>query len=106
MGAALEGGFFCLTQLHRLAKDSKDLESKLLDFYGVGEITANIFLRELRPYWKKADPDPLALVKAVAKKYGIDLGRYDRKSLLFCRIEAGLIRSRRQLMGLGKTDRN
>jgi hypothetical protein len=95
-----------LTQLHRLAKDSKDLESKLLDFYGVGEITANIFLRELRPYWKKADPDPLALVKAVAKKYGIDLGRYDRKSLLFCRIEAGLIRSRRQLMGLGKTDRN
>jgi hypothetical protein len=95
-----------LTQLHRLAKDSKDLESKLLDFYGVGEITANIFLRELRPYWKKADPDPLALVKAVAKKYGIDLGRYDRKSLLFCRIEDGLIRSRRQLMGLGKTDRN
>ncbi|MBI4525415.1 MAG: hypothetical protein HY695_16565 [Deltaproteobacteria bacterium] len=92
-----------LTQLHRLAKDSKELESKLLEFYGVGEITANIFLRELRPYWKKADPEPLPLVKTVAKRCGIDLGRYDRKSLLFCRIEAGLIRSGHRLRGLGKT---
>jgi endonuclease III len=91
-----------LTQLHRLAKDSKDLESKLLDFYGVGEMTANIFLRELRPRWKKADPEPLAVVKAVAKKCGIDLSGYDRKSLLFCRIEVGLIRSRRRLRGLSK----
>jgi hypothetical protein len=92
-----------LTQLHRLAKDSKDLESKLLDFYGVGEITANIFLRELRPYWKKADPEPLPVVKTVAQKCGIDLGRYGRKSVLFCRIEAGLIRSRHRLRRLGKT---
>jgi hypothetical protein len=92
-----------LTRLHRLAKDSKDLENKLLDFYGVGEITANIFLRELRPYWKKADPEPLPLVKTVAKRCGIDLGRYDRKSVLFCRIEAGLIRSRHRLKRLGKT---
>jgi hypothetical protein len=92
-----------LTQLHRLAKDSKDLENKLLDFYGVGEVTANIFLRELRPYWKKADPEPLPVVKTVATSCGIDLGRYDRKSLAFCRIEAGLIRSRHRLRGLGKT---
>jgi hypothetical protein len=86
-----------LTRLHRLAKDSADLESKLLDFYGVGEITANIFLRELRPYWKKADPEPLPIVKKLATACGVDLGRYDRQSLLFCRIEAGLIRSRRRL---------
>ena len=91
-----------LTQLQRLAKDSKDLENKLLDFYGVGEITANIFLRELRPYWKKADPEPLPLVKTVAKRCGIDLSRYDRKSVLFCRIEAGLIRSRHELRKAGK----
>jgi hypothetical protein len=92
-----------LTQLHRLAKDSKDLESKLLDFYGVGEVTANIFLRELRPYWKKADPEPLPVVKNAAKACGIDLGRIHRKSLLFCRIEAGLIRSTHRLEGVRKT---
>jgi len=94
-----------LTRLHRLAKDSKDLENKLLEFYGVGEITANIFLRELRPYWKKADPKPLTIVKVVAKSCGIDLGRYDRKTLRFCRIEAGLIRSRHRLSGIDKAHR-
>ncbi|HEY7319016.1 MAG TPA: hypothetical protein VIE89_15730 [Candidatus Binatia bacterium] len=86
-----------LTKLHRLAKNSKNLESKLLDFYGVGEVTANIFLRELRPYWKKADPEPLPIVRKLATTCGIELGRYNRKTLLFCRIEAGLIRSRRRL---------
>ena len=83
-----------LTQLHRLAKDTKDLESKLLDFYGVGKITANIFLRELRPYWKKADPEPLFIVKELARKWRVQPGRYPRKSLIFTRIEAGLIRLR------------
>lgn len=90
-----------LTKLHRLAKDSKDLESKLLDFYGVGEVTANIFLRELRPYWKKADPEPLPIVRRLATTFGVELDRYDRKTLLFCRIEAGLIRSRRRLRTSG-----
>jgi hypothetical protein len=86
-----------LTKLHRLAKDSKNLKSRLLDFYGVGEITANIFLRELRPYWKKADPESLPIVRRLATMCEVELDRYDRKTLLFCRIEAGLIRSRRRL---------
>jgi len=90
-----------LTKLHRLAKDSKNLESKLLDFYGVGEVTANIFLRELRPYWKKADPEPLPIVRRLATTCGVELDRYDRKTLLFCRIEAGLIRARRRLRTTG-----
>jgi endonuclease III len=89
-----------LTQVHRLAKNSEDLEHKLLEFYGVGEVTANIFLRELRPYWKKADPEPLPIVKKAAERWGIDLVGYDRKTLRFCRIEAGLIRSRRLLRGV------
>jgi hypothetical protein len=42
----------------------------LLDFYGVGEVTANIFLRELRPYWKKADPEPLPIVRRLATTFG------------------------------------
>jgi hypothetical protein len=83
-----------LTKLHDLAKDERDLEQRLQDFYGVGNVTANIFLRELRPYWKKADPEPLALVKELARKSGLRLDEYDRKTLTFVRIEAGLIRSR------------
>jgi len=45
-----------LKNLHKKAKNSKDLEDKLINFYGIGPITANIFLRELRPFWKKSNP--------------------------------------------------
>ena len=89
-----------LTKLHDLAKDERDLELRLLDFYGVGNVTANIFLRELRPYWKKANPEPLVVVKDLARRCGVRLGQYDRKSVTFARIEAGLIRSRRGLKPL------
>jgi hypothetical protein len=92
-----------LTKLHDLAKDERDLEERLLDFYGVGEVTANIFLRELRPYWKKANPEPLVVVKELARKCGIRLGHYNRKTLTFARIEAGLIRSRRRIEALKET---
>lgn len=89
-----------LTRLHDLAKDERDLEQRLLDFYGVGNVTANIFLRELRPYWKKADPEPLVVVKELARKCGVPLDQYNRKTLAFARIEAGLIRSRRKIEAL------
>ena len=81
--------------LHRSAKDSRDLENKLDDFYGVGPVTANIFLRELRPFWSKSNPEPLPVVKKLAKKFKIDLDKFPRKSLTFARLEAGLIRLRR-----------
>jgi endonuclease III len=48
-----------LRRLHDAARDARDLEAMLLTFYGVGPVTVNIFLRELRPYWGKADPEPL-----------------------------------------------
>ena len=67
-----------------------------MSFYGIGPITTNIFLRELRPFWKKSNPEPLNIVKRLARKYGIDLTKYDRKSIVFTRIEAGLIRLRRK----------
>lgn len=86
-----------LKRLHDESKDKKELENKLLAFYGVGPVTVNIFLRELRPYWKKADPEPQSIVKKIAKKLRIDLEKYNRKSLAFVRIEAGLIRLRRRI---------
>jgi hypothetical protein len=83
-------------QVHEAARDAHDLELRLLAFYGVGPITANIFLRELRPFWPKADPEPLPVVAAAAASLGIDLAQYQRKSITFVRIEAGLIRLRHE----------
>ena len=84
-----------LSKLHESAKDEKDLEKKLLAFKGIGPVTVNIFLRELRPFWEKANPDVLPLVKKYAEDMGIDLDKIDRKSMTFARIEAGLVRLRK-----------
>jgi len=84
-----------LIELHKEAKNTQDLENRLIKFYGIGAITANIFLRELRPFWEKANPEPLARVREIAQKYQIDLDKYNRKSMGFIRIEAGLIRLRK-----------
>jgi len=85
-----------LKKLHHVSKDKIDLEKRLMHFYGIGPVTMNIFLRELRPCLEKADPEPLPVVKMMADKLRIDLDRYERKSLLFARIEAGLIRLRKE----------
>ena len=85
-----------LNELHEKVKDSNDLENRLLEFYGIGPITVNIFLRELRPFWKKADPKVLSVIKRRANRLGINLYDYKRKSLKFVRIEAGLIRERKK----------
>ena len=85
-----------LQRLHDLARDARDLEEKLLTFYGVGPVTMNIFLRELRPFWAKAAPGPLPAVERIAKRLAINLARYSEKSLIFARVEAGLIRRRRK----------
>jgi hypothetical protein len=92
---AVYGG--SLTRLHDAARDARDLEERLLAFYGIGPVAMNIFLRELRPFWPKADPDPLPAVRKLANRLSIDLARYRRKSLAFARVEAGLIRRRREL---------
>ncbi|MDA8231199.1 MAG: hypothetical protein M0006_07665 [Magnetospirillum sp.] len=81
-----------LSALHDAARDSRDLEDRLCLFPGVGPVTANIFLRELRAFWPKADPEPLPLIAETAGALGIDLALYPRHSLVFSRVEAGLLR--------------
>jgi len=57
-----------LSLLHEQALNSSDLEKRLKDLgKGIGEVTASIFLRELRRLWKKADPKPTPLVILAAK---------------------------------------
>lgn len=87
-----------LSVLHKKAKDTQDLELMLREFYGIGPITTNIFLRELRHIWKKANPEPLPIVKKLAKRFRIKLPKKpkDRKTKKFVRIEATLIRLRKK----------
>jgi hypothetical protein len=42
-----------LIRLHEAARDACDLEQRLLAFYGIGPVTMNIFVRELRPFWER-----------------------------------------------------
>ena len=88
-----------LQELRRQARENLDLERRLTAFHGVGPVTANIFLLELRPVWEKADPKPLPTVRETAAKFGVDLTGFDRKREEFIRIEAGLIRLRKQPAG-------
>jgi hypothetical protein len=52
-----------LNNLHQVSENPRDLEEKIKNLgKGIGDITANIFLRELRGIWKKAEPLPSPLV--------------------------------------------
>lgn len=57
-----------LNQLHHAAKDARDLESRLKVLgKGIGEVTVQIFLRELRDLWPKARPELSHLAVLAAK---------------------------------------
>lgn len=60
-----------LEELHDRAADSKDLEQKLQELKGIGPVATNIFLRELRSIWSKANPRPSPISLALAKKLGL-----------------------------------
>ena len=81
-------------RMHDTARDKSELEARLLAFSGVGPVTMHIFLRKLRPHWGKADPAPLPFMRPLARRSGLHLDQYDRKSREFARVEAGLIRLR------------
>ncbi len=80
-----------LPGLKKSAKTSRELEKKLMEFKGIGKVTANIFLRELRVLWKNADPEPLPHIIETAKKLKIKLPR-NRKTLKFIKLECALHR--------------
>lgn len=81
-----------LTRLHDAAESPRHLETLLRAFPGVGPVTANIFLRELRPFWRNADPAPVERVVDHARELGLDLGAMPRKKLDFVKLETALVR--------------
>jgi hypothetical protein len=61
-----------LTNIESAAANPRDLEQRLKSLAkGIGDVTVNIFLREMRGIWKKADPLPSELVVMAAKDRGI-----------------------------------
>lgn len=85
-----------LSALHKSAGDERGLEKRLQEFSGVGPVTANIFLRELRGIWPKSNPKPSPLTKLAADNLGIDLKDMQWNTEKFARLECALLR-------LGKT---
>lgn len=90
-----------LSNLHEQAKDPADLEARLQEFKSVGPVTANIFLRELRGVWKKADPSLGHLARKAAKELGIKDPKifWDRKKVRgydFVNFECALMRLGRE----------
>jgi len=61
-----------LNLLHAAASDSRDLEVKIKQLgKGIGDVTASIFLRELRGIWSKADPPLQELAISAARGLGL-----------------------------------
>jgi endonuclease III len=87
---------FCsLEGLYAQAESPKHLEELLGDFRGIGPVGINIFLRELRGIWDKADPAPSHLAVQVAQKLGITQikeieSQLVRINLEYCRKKACL----------------
>lgn len=61
-----------LNFLHREARDKKDLEDRLKELgKGIGDVMVNIFLRELRGVWEKAEPPISDHVLLGAERLGL-----------------------------------
>lgn len=73
-----------LNLLHAQAADARDLVQRLIRLgKGIGVVTANIFLRELRGVWRKADPLPSEKVVRAAQALGyVPLDMQDGKRVL------------------------
>ncbi len=73
-----------LAELHRMATSPGDFEKRLKSLAkGIGEVTVNIFLREMRGLWEKADPLPSDLAVSAAKDLGfVPMAMKDGRKIL------------------------
>ncbi len=60
-----------LEGLHEASSDPRDLDRRLMELKGIGPVGVNIFLRELRGIWVKADPPPSRMALEVGNRLGI-----------------------------------
>ena len=77
IASSLRTKYGSLEVLYTQSRDSRDLERRLLEFKGVGPTTVNIFLRELKPVWQKAEPKLSPLAREVASRLGLGEGELE-----------------------------
>jgi len=86
-----------IERLHAESSNATDLESRLQEFKGVGPVGVNIFLRELRGIWEKAEPKPSLIAVATAQKIGLDLKDVERCESQLVRLNLEYCKKRRSL---------
>jgi endonuclease III len=83
VGDLLEGYGGDLNALHDRSEGPGDLEARVMGLgKGIGVVTANIFLREMRSVWPKADPAVCDLALLAARDLGLAPGKGDPKDAL------------------------
>jgi endonuclease III len=78
-----------LEELYSRSANTEELESRLEEFKGIGPVTVQIFLRELRGIWN-VNPEVSDRAKKVARCIGIDLSKLEGEKL--SRVESALIK--------------
>jgi endonuclease III len=78
-----------LEELYAHSGNTEELKSKLMGFKGIGEVTSQIFLRELRGVWK-IDVPVSTKAAEMAERMNIDLKEFEGEELT--RIEDALVK--------------
>ena len=86
---ALQETYRSLEDLYAEAKDTKDLQRRLQEFKGVGLVTTQIFLRELRGVWH-VSPEVSTRAQSAAKNLDIPLHELEGETL--ARVETALVK--------------
>lgn len=95
-----------LDRLHDAASDSADLERRIKGLgRGIGATTISVFLRDMRPIWRKANPRPSPLVSTAMTALGIGdiAGLARRKRIDPVRLETALLRLGKDYIRRGRS---
>jgi len=85
----LKDKYGSLENLYSQSSDTKDLVRRLQEFKGIGAVTAQIFLRELRGVWQ-ISLEVSSKVKSVAENLDINLHEFEGEQL--SRVETALVK--------------
>jgi endonuclease III len=91
--SSLKGKYGSLENLYHQASDARDLERRLQEFKGIGPVTVQIFLRELRGQWN-IEPTRSKIAQSTAENLYINVRDFEAERL--ARIETALVK-----LGLG-----
>lgn len=89
LSQTLKDNYGSLENLYSQSSDTKDLARRLQEFKGIGAVTAQIFLRELRGVWQ-ISLDVSSKAKSVAETLDINLHEFEGEQL--SRVETALVK--------------